>query len=72
MKKINLLVTLTQYPENITPKMLPGDVTEWIMDSNFFVFPYASPMYRPNLKQLKRYHYLRRVEVFYAVLTSNN
>jgi hypothetical protein len=72
MKKIDFLLTVAQYPDNIAPKMLATDAAEWIKDSNFFVFPYASPMYRPNLTQLKRYHYLQRVDVFYAVLTSNN
>ena len=63
---------MAQYSDNITPKMLGGEVMEWVKDGNFFVFPYGDPAYRQNLKQLKRYHYLQRVDVFYAALTCNN
>jgi len=72
MKKVNLLLTVVQYPDNVTPKMLAGEVIEWIKDSNFFVFPYADPIYRQNMKQLRGYQYLQRVDVFYAALTCNN
>ena len=72
MKKISLLLTVAQYPENVTPKMLAGEVMEWIKDSNFFVFPHADPMYRQKMTRLKGYHYLQRVDVFYAGLTCNN
>ena len=72
MKKVNLLLAMAQYPDNVTPKMLVGEVTEWIKVSNFFVFPYADPNYRQKLNRLKGYHYLQRVDVFYAGLTCNN
>jgi hypothetical protein len=72
MKKINLLLTVTRYPDNFTPKMLAGEVVEWIKDSNFFVFPYANPLYRQNIKRLQGYQYLQRVDMFYAALTCNN
>ena len=72
MKKVKLLLTVAHYPDNVTPKMLAGEVMEWIKDSNFFVFPYATPTYRQNMKRLKGFQYLQRVDVFYAVLTGNN
>jgi hypothetical protein len=71
MKKVNPLLT-AQYPDNYTPKTLGGEAMEWIKDSNFFVFPYADPMYRQNMKTLRGYQYLYRVEVFYSALTCNN
>jgi len=71
MKKANRLLMMDQYPDNLAPKMT-GEAMDWIKDSNFFVFPYASPRYRQNMRRLKGYHYLQRVDVFYAALTSNN
>ncbi|HEY5747289.1 MAG TPA: hypothetical protein VIU12_14525 [Chryseolinea sp.] len=72
MKKVNLLSMMAQYPDNVTPKILSGEDMEWIKDSNLFAFPKADPIYRQNLKQLKAYQYLQRVDVFYAALTCNN
>ncbi|AYB33012.1 hypothetical protein [Chryseolinea soli] len=72
MKKVNILLMMALYPDNFTPKILEGEVMEWIKDDNFFAFPYDNPMYKQNMKRLKGYHYLQRVDVFYAALTCNN
>jgi hypothetical protein len=72
MNRVNMLLLAAQYADNFTPKMLGGEISEWVKNENFFVFPYASPSYRQHVKRLRGHQYLERVDVFYAALTSIN
>jgi len=63
---------MAQQPDNVAPQVLQGEVMEWVKKKNFFVYPYADPGYRQNMKRLNGLHYLQRVDVFYAALTCNN